>query len=62
MIVVWYVATEQAKRLLKNSPLQPVRRECVLKQVNTQSPLISESSSGSQRVDEELGKVCYPFD
>ena len=60
MIVVWYIATEQAKRLLKNSPLQPVRRECVLKQVNTQSPLISESSSGSQRVDEELGKVCYP--
>ena len=57
MVVVWYVALQQAKRLLALSPLQPIKKGCGIKET---VPPTEETvrSSGSLAVDEELDRVC----
>ena len=59
-MVVWYVATHQAKRLLEAIPLQPVREKCELLQQETTPSAQKGIGSGSPRVDEELDKVDEP--
>ena len=59
-MVVWYVATQQAKRLLEAVPLQPVREKCELLQQETTPSAQKGMGSGSPRVDEELDKVGEP--
>lgn len=59
-MVVWYVATHQAKRLLEAVPLQPVREKCELLQQETTPSAQKGMESGSPRVDEELDKVDEP--
>lgn len=57
MVVVWYIANEQAKRLLDKSPLQPIREGCGIKR--TDPPREEKiKSSGSPHIDEEIERVC----
>ena len=58
MIVVWYVALQQSKRLLTLAPLQPTIRNG--RGIKETAPPTDEilRSSGSLQVDEEIDKVC----
>ena len=56
MVVVWYVAFQQAKRLLAMSPLQPIgNRRGILETAPPREEITR--SSGSPQLDEEIERV-----
>lgn len=57
LVVVWYVGTRQAERLLDNAPLQPLRGRLAFRFAPAPSFMYSRMYSGSLQLDEEIERV-----